>query len=66
VVAGVQPGSPANRAFIQPGDVILEVNRQTVKSVNDLKEKIATANHGNALLLLVKNAHGSRYVVLKG
>jgi len=65
-VADVQPGSPAYRASIQPGDVILEVNRQTVKSVNDLKEKIATANHGNALLLLVKNAHGSRYVVLKG
>jgi serine protease Do len=66
VVAGVQSGSPADRAFIQPGDVILEVNRQAVKSVNDLKEKIATANDGDALLLLVKNAQGSRYVVLKG
>jgi len=66
VVAGVQPGSPAYRASIQPGDVILEVNRQTVKSANDLKEKIAGAKDSDALLLLVKNAHGSRYVVLKG
>jgi serine protease Do len=66
VVAGVQPESPAYRAFIQPGDVILEVNRQAVKSVNDLKEKIARANDSDALLLLVKNVHGSRYVVLKG
>jgi len=66
VVAGVQPGSPAYRASIQPGDVILEVNRQTVKSANDLKEKIAKAKDSDALLLLVKNAHGSRYVVLKG
>ncbi|MGO9019310.1 MAG: DegQ family serine endoprotease [Syntrophobacteraceae bacterium] len=66
VVAGVQPGSPAYRASIQPGDVIMEVNRQTVKSAHDLKEKIAKANDSDALLLLVKNAHGSRYVVLKG
>ncbi|MFZ0929427.1 MAG: DegQ family serine endoprotease [Syntrophobacteraceae bacterium] len=66
VVAGVQPGSPAYRASIQPGDVIMEVNRQTVKSASDLKEKIAKANDSDALLLLVKNAHGSRYVVLKG
>jgi serine protease Do len=66
VVAGVQPASPAYRALIKPGDVILEVNRQAVKSVNDLKEKIARAENGDALLLLVKNAQGSRYVVLKG
>ncbi len=66
VVADVQPGSPAYRASIQPGDVILEVNRQAVKSANYLKEKIARANDSDALLLLVKNVHGSRYVVLKG
>jgi serine protease Do len=66
VVAGVQPASPAYRAFIKPGDLILEVNRQAVKSVNDLKEKIASAEGSDALLLLVKNAQGSRYVVLKG
>ncbi|SPJ15276.1 putative periplasmic serine endoprotease DegP-like [Syntrophobacter sp. SbD2] len=66
VVAGVQPASPAQRAFIKPGDVILEVNRQAVRSVNDLKEKIAGAEGSDSLLLLVKNAQGSRYVVLKG
>ncbi len=66
LVAGVQPGSPAYHASIQPGDVIAEVNRQPVKSVNDLKEKIAGADSSGSLLLLVKNSHGSRYVVLKG
>jgi serine protease Do len=65
LVAGVQPGSPAYNASIQPGDVIVEVNREAVKSVNDLKEKISKAGD-SSLLLLVKNAHGSRYVVLKG
>jgi len=64
VVAGVQPGSPAHEASIQPGDVIVEVNRQAVNSVTELKEKVARA--GDTLLLLVKNSRGSRYVVLKG
>jgi serine protease Do len=65
-VVGVQPGSPAQQASIQPGDVILQVNRQEVSSVKDLKEKIARAGDGDSLLLLVKNAQGSRFAILKG
>lgn len=65
LVAGVEPESPASRAAINRGDVIVEVNRQQVNSVKDLKEKIAKSG-GESLLLLVKNAQGSRYVVLKG
>ncbi len=40
VVAGVQPGSPAENASIRRGDIILEVNRQPAKSVADVNEKI--------------------------
>jgi serine protease Do len=65
-VTGVQPGSPAQRASIQPGDVIMEVNRQAVQSTRDLKEKIAASRDPNHLLLLLKSQHGSRYAVLKG
>ncbi|MEN6438131.1 MAG: DegQ family serine endoprotease [Syntrophobacter sp.] len=65
LVADIEPDSPAARAAITRGDVIVEVNRQQVKSVNDLKDKIAKSG-GDSLLLLVKNAQGSRYVVLKG
>jgi len=66
VVAGVLPGSPAYQASVRPGDVILEVNRQKVKSVEDLKEKIEKAGEGDSLLLLMKNTQGSRYIVLQG
>ena len=37
VVADVQPGSPADNASVQKGDMILEVNRQPVKGVADMK-----------------------------
>jgi serine protease Do len=66
VVVGVQPGSPADRASIRQGDVIVEVNRKAVKSANDLKSEIAKVPDGNSVLLLVKNEQGSRYVAVKG
>jgi serine protease Do len=64
-VVGVQPGSPADQAGIQQGDIIIEVNRQTVESVKEVKEEVAKAGT-DSLVLLVKGEQGSRYVVLKG
>ncbi|MHC1724869.1 MAG: Do family serine endopeptidase [Syntrophobacteraceae bacterium] len=65
VVVNVQPGSPAERASIQQGDAIVEVNRRVVKSASDLREEIAKVPNGDGVLLLVKNRQGSRYVVVK-
>jgi len=66
VVVGVQPGSPADNAAIQQGDVILEVNREPVKSVNEVKDLVAKAGDKGTLLLLVQGEQGKHYVVLKG
>ena len=41
VVVGVEPGSPAEEAGIRPGDVIIEVNRQSVDSIGAVKDQIA-------------------------
>jgi serine protease Do len=66
LVAGVKPGSPADNASVQRGDVILEVNRQPVKSVADMKEKIEKSHTKDSLLLLVQRGGNSLYLVLKG
>ena len=66
VVEAVQQGSPADEAGVQQGDVILEVNRQPVKSVKEVKDQVAKAGDKNTLLLLVQSEQGKRYVVLKG
>ncbi|MEI6154894.1 MAG: PDZ domain-containing protein, partial [Deltaproteobacteria bacterium] len=65
-VVGVQQGSPAEDASIQRGDVILEVNREPIKTVEDMKVKIVKAKDKNSLLLLVERNGGNIYVVLKG
>lgn len=51
-VAAVQPGSPADEAGIAQGDIILEINRQAVKTVDEVKSAIAKSKNNTVLLLI--------------
>lgn len=66
VIAGVTPGSPADKAAMQRGDIILEVNRKPVKSVEEVEEKVAEAKGKDVLLLLVQRNGTKLHVALKG
>ena len=66
IVSAVQPGSPADLAGIRRGDVILEVNQETVDSVKDVKKRIAEAEDKDSLLLLVNRGNGKFFVGLTG
>jgi serine protease Do len=65
VVVGVTPGSPAERAGIRQGDLIVEVERKTVLSVGDVKESLAKSEDKDHLLLLVQRGSGKLYIPLK-
>jgi serine protease Do len=54
VVTQVEPGSPAENAGIQKGDVIHEVDRKSVKDVRGLMDQIAKAKDKESILLLVQ------------
>jgi serine protease Do len=58
LVRDVTPGSRAGEAGIRAGDVILEVNRQPVRTAEDLKTQVEKQTQGAPLLLLV-NRDGS-------
>jgi serine protease Do len=64
MVVGVQPGSPAERAGLQRGDVIREVNRQAVQSVQEVRDAIAKADNQDTVALLVKRNQGSVFVAM--
>jgi serine protease Do len=64
MVVGVQSGSPAERAGLQPGDIIREVNHQPVQSVQEMRDAITKADNQDALLLLVKRDQGSVFVAM--
>jgi serine protease Do len=64
MVMGVQSGSPAERAGLQRGDIIREVNRHPVQSVQEVRDAIAKAEHQDSLVLLVKRGQGSLFVAM--
>lgn len=63
LVGGVEPGSPAAREGVQPGDLIEEVNRTPVVAPTDF-HKLATAAEG-PLLLQLRTPRGRRFVLLQ-
>ena len=64
LVGNVQPGSPADNAGLQRGDLILEVNRKPVKSANDATETLKSIPSGQDALVLVWSQGGSTFRVL--
>lgn len=56
-------GSPAERAGLQPGDVIVSVNRRRVKSPADFAEAYAQA--GETVLVRLYRRGGSLFLVLR-
>jgi serine protease Do len=65
VISSVQPGSRADEAGLRPRDVILEVNRETVKNVDSYQSAIKIGAKGKIVLLLVKRGENTIYVALK-
>jgi serine protease Do len=61
VVESVRPASPADEAGIQPGDVILEVNRKPADSASAFASVVHENQQGKPLLLLVWSKGNASY-----
>jgi len=46
LVIGVEPGSPASRAGLREGDIVVEFNGQTVAGIDDLHKQLTGAQVG--------------------
>ena len=64
VIQQVQPGSSAEDAGLQPGDVILEVNRHKVQSSADVQQDLSKVPQGQNALLLIWSNGGNSFRVL--
>ncbi len=65
VVTAIQPGSPAAEQGIEPGAIILQVNRQPVATASEFRTALRDADLQRGVLLLVVVEDQSRFVVLK-
>jgi serine protease Do len=63
VVVGVRPDSKAYKAGVQQGDLILEVNRQSVSSTGELKQLLAKYKGGDGISLLVQRSNAGMMVL---
>ncbi len=60
LIMSVSRYSEAEEEGIQPGDIILEINRQPVKNIRDFKKIINRIDKGRAYLLFLSRERGRR------
>jgi serine protease Do len=65
VVTKVETGSEAERQGITAGTLILQVNRRPVKNTGDFNRAVEQGGKKGVVLLLVKDKHYTRLVVLQ-
>ncbi len=65
VVASVRNDGPAAQAGVEPGDVVLEVNRHKIHSVGDYQQAVAKVRTGEMALLRLQRQQSSIYVAVR-
>jgi serine protease Do len=65
VITDVLAGSPAERAGLKPGDVIVEVDRKPVTSADEAIETLRAGQKVTGHLLRVRGPGGTRFVTIK-
>ena len=65
VVVEVAPGSPAEEANLQVGDVIKEIGRKPVRNLKDYQEGMAKLQRSKSILLFVNRGGQTFYTSLK-
>ena len=64
VIQRVLPGSPSDDAGLQPGQVIMGVNRHETKNASDVQKALASVPKGQDALVLIWANGGSTFRVL--
>ncbi|GAK61694.1 heat shock protease DegP/HtrA [Candidatus Vecturithrix granuli] len=64
IISSVEPGSPAEEAGLRRGDLIKEINRQPITSVEEYNAALAGIGKDESFLALVRRGENTLYVVV--
>lgn len=62
LIANVEPGSPAERAGLSVGDVVITINERPVQGMTDLRNRIGLAPVGSTVDLTVKRGEAEHVI----
>ncbi len=65
IIADVRRGSPALDAGLRPGDVIVELDKKEIKTLQDYKAALAAVKPGDTALFLVKRGNNTIYTAVR-
>ena len=65
VITSVQEGSPAAKAGLEAGMAITQIGRKAVKTASDFEAATKNTDMKKGLLMLVRTAEGSRFLVVR-
>jgi serine protease Do len=65
VVTDVEAGSTADESGIRRGDVILQIDRKPIRSVEEYRKSVAAIRKGKGVLFLVKRGESTLFLALK-
>ncbi|MGD8228040.1 MAG: DegQ family serine endoprotease, partial [Desulfobacteraceae bacterium] len=65
VVVQVENNSPAGEAGLRRGDIILEMDQEPMKDLDEYRKKIRQYKKGDTILFLVKRREATLYLTLK-
>ena len=66
VVTDIEPESPAERAGLQKGDVIREINRKPVKDVKDFERLTSQLSSRSSVLILLNRGNSAIFLSIGG
>jgi serine protease Do len=65
VITAVEPGSVADEAGLEQGDIILEINRVPIRNVSDYSKAVADIKKSQRVLFLVRREDSTMFLALK-
>ena len=66
IITNIHKGSPAHKAGLNKGDLIVEVQHKSVTDIDDFQQAILNIPRGEDILMFTKHQNGtSRFVVLE-